>query len=120
MPDFSSAIAICASDTLQEGGKGVRFTVTRQGRELPAFVVRFDGAARAFINQCAHVPMELDWAQGTFFDADGLTIMCSTHGAMYDPVTGRCVAGPCRGASLQPAAVVERDALIWFGPVYDR
>ena len=104
---------ICDSAALEDGGKGVRFTVTRQGRELPAFVVRFDGTPCAFLNQCAHVPMELDWNQGNFFDSDGLTIMCSTHGAMYDPATGKCVAGPCRGSSLIPVPVVERDAAIF-------
>lgn len=33
--------------------------------------------------------------------------MCATHGALFEPATGRCVAGPCRGATLEPVAVRE-------------
>lgn len=98
---------ICASADLAEGGRGVRFEVTRGGLAEPAFVVRFDGRARAFINRCAHVPMELDWRPGEFFDADGLYLVCATHGAMYDPETGACAGGPCRGAGLIPIPVRE-------------
>ena len=51
---------ICAAAELQERGRGVRFTVERYGRQEPAFVVRYDGQVRAYLNRCAHVPMELD------------------------------------------------------------
>jgi nitrite reductase/ring-hydroxylating ferredoxin subunit len=103
---------ICAAAALAEGGTGVRFTVTRHGREEPAFVVRYQGAPRAFLNRCAHVPMELDWQPGVFFDPQGLYLMCATHGALYDPATGQCLGGPCRGRGLVPLAVAESDGNI--------
>ena len=34
---------ICSSDSVVDGGPGVRFTVTRYGVEEPAFVIRFNG-----------------------------------------------------------------------------
>lgn len=99
---------ICTSADLQESGEGVRFELSGpDGRPVPAFVVRYQGEPRAFLNQCAHVPVELDWVPGRFFDFDRNYLICATHGALYHPVTGRCVAGPCRGASLQVVRVFE-------------
>ena len=66
-----AARVICASAELAEGGRGVRFEAALKGRVRSAFVVRYDGAARAYLNQCAHVPVELDWQPGVFFDSDG-------------------------------------------------
>jgi len=105
---------ICASGELEEGGRGVRFEVERHGRQEPAFVVRYDGVARAYLNRCAHVPMELDWQPGVFFEPQGLYLMCATHGAIYDPATGLCTGGPCRGRSLAPLFVSETDGQIFL------
>jgi nitrite reductase/ring-hydroxylating ferredoxin subunit len=103
---------ICASAALAEGGDGVRFEVVRAGETVPAFVVRYGGAPRAYLNRCAHVPMELDWSPGKFFDLSRTLLVCSTHGAIYDPTSGRCVGGPCRGARLIALPVMERDGAI--------
>lgn len=99
---------ICDSESLAEGGDGVRFEVPGAGQPEPAFVVRARGEPRAFLNRCRHIPVELDWQPGKFFDGDGLYLVCSTHGAMYRAVDGRCVGGPCRGQSL--VALQARDA----------
>jgi len=103
---------ICPAAALEEGGRGVRFTVQRHGRDEPAFVVRYEGAPRAFLNRCAHVPMELDWQPGVFFDAEGLYLVCATHGAIYHPATGACLGGPCRGRGLVPLEVTEAEGSI--------
>ncbi|HPR06210.1 MAG TPA: Rieske 2Fe-2S domain-containing protein [Denitromonas sp.] len=105
---------ICASGDLVDSGDGVRFEVKTKSGTQPAFVVRFEGQPRAFVNQCAHVPVELDWQEGAFFDADGRYLICATHGATYDPVSGACVFGPCRGAALKKLAVVETDGGVWL------
>jgi nitrite reductase/ring-hydroxylating ferredoxin subunit len=105
---------ICAADELTERGNGVRFTVQRHGREEPAFVVRHGGVVRAFLNRCAHVPVELDWSEGQFFDFSGLYLICSTHGATYLPDSGYCVGGPCKGARLQRLQVEELDGKVYL------
>ncbi len=105
---------ICASDALADGGDGVRFEVDTKAGRLPAFVVRFEGQPQAFVNQCAHVPVELDWQEGAFFDADRRYLICATHGATYDPVSGACVFGPCRGAALKKLTVVEAEGGVWL------
>lgn len=109
-------VRLCAAEDLEEGGLGVRFSVALDQREIGAFVVRFDGAAHGYLNQCAHVPMELDWQEGRFFDASGLYLMCATHGAVYAPDSGECVGGPCRGASLAKLRIEERDGQVYWLP----
>jgi len=99
---------ICGSDALAEGGLGVRFDWAPAGGQGKGFVVRHEGAARAFVNRCPHMGVELDWLPGEFFDETGLYFVCSTHGAIFEPATGLCVAGAlprrpaqgdrCRGA----------------------
>jgi len=101
---------ICASAELVDGGSGVRFELDPKAYFTPVgFVVRHCGAVRAFVNRCPHAGTELDWNPGEFFDETGLYLICSTHGALFEPGNGHCVAGPCRGASLEPLAVRERD-----------
>lgn len=110
-------IEICASDALVNGGHGVRFEVSVGGRRVPAFVVRFGGVVRAYLNRCAHVAMELDWQPGEFFDFDAEHLMCSTHGALYDPATGHCVGGACAGrGGLRPLKVIEQDGRVAWEP----
>lgn len=105
---------ICASAAVEEGGKGVRFSVERYGKPEPAFVIRYDGKTYAYLNRCAHVPVELDWMHGDFFDLTGLYLICSTHGATYLPETGRCVAGPCSGRSLVRLPLEESDGNVFL------
>jgi nitrite reductase/ring-hydroxylating ferredoxin subunit len=105
---------LCASAELEEGGPGVRFEFEIDGRNLPAFAVRHGGVARAYLNRCAHVAMELDWLPGAFFDAEQTLLMCSTHGALYAPGSGRCVGGPCVGhGGLEPLVLIEREGAVY-------
>lgn len=106
---------IGTSDQLIERGKGLRFTLeSRDGNWLPAFAVRFRGRVHAYVNRCAHVSVELDWAEAEFFDVSGLYLVCSTHGAAYYPENGRCAIGPCKGGGLQALAVVESNGEIYL------
>ena len=105
---------ICASDKLDERGSGVRFDLPEHGERATGFVVRYNGRAYGYVNSCAHVPVELDWQEGDFFDLTGHYIICATHGAHYEPTTGRCMMGPCTGKKLQPLDVVERDGNIYL------
>lgn len=104
---------VCAAAALEDGGAGVRFEVERAGRKEQAFAIRFQGRVRAYMNRCAHVPVELDWQPGHFFDSDKTLLICSTHGASYDPASGACVSGPCpRRSGLEPLAIEEIDGHI--------
>ena len=105
---------ICVSEALAERGTGVRFTLRSLGGEEKGFAVRHGGAVCAYVNRCPHMGTELDWQPGEFFELSGLYLVCSTHGAIFEPRTGYCVAGPCRGASLEPLEVRERDGRVFL------
>ena len=116
MPQAMSEVFICDSQQLVDGGEGVRFPVSVFGEAAVGFVVRFRGTSYAYLNRCAHVPMELDWVQGQFFESGGEFLMCATHGAVYRPDTGVCAGGPCRGGKLRPIAVREVDGKVVWQP----
>ena len=98
MPERESEILICVSDALRDGEKGVGFPVATRFGPVTAFAVRF----------------ELDWQPGEFFDRAGLYFVCATHGALYQPESGRCQGGPCSGRSLRPIAVIERGSVVYW------
>ncbi|GMQ89956.1 MAG: Rieske 2Fe-2S domain-containing protein [Gammaproteobacteria bacterium] len=100
---------ICSGTELSEGGKGARFLVEIDGRTLAAFAIRYKGRVCAFVNQCAHRGVELDWSEGDFFDREGDFLICATHGARYFPDTGACAGGACTGKGLTPVTVREQD-----------
>lgn len=106
--------AICRSEDLSDGGKGVRFTIEAPGSgKQSAFAIRYRGKVYAYLNRCAHMSLELDWLPGEFFDHDGRYLICATHGATYHPDSGLCAGGPCRGQKLGSLALVES-----YGKVY--
>lgn len=105
---------ICESSALEDGGDGVRFDIGAGAGRRSAFVIRFEGQVRAYFNECAHVPVELDWLPGRFFDDERRLLVCATHGAMYDPLSGRCLAGPCAGAALRRLKVEERGGAVYL------
>jgi phosphoglycolate phosphatase len=112
-PDSTSTAAwldVCAAQDLWEGGLGHRFDIP--ALQETGFVVRSQGQACAFLNRCQHVAIELDWQPGQFFDDQGQYLVCSTHGALYEPDTGLCVGGPCRGQHLTAISVREQNGRI--------
>lgn len=100
------------SAALENGGKGIRFPLPALGEFATGFVVRFEGKPYAYVNQCAHVSVELDWNEGEFFTAQQDYLLCATHGAMYRPDNGYCVLGPCKGKRLKPIEVTEQNQKI--------
>ena len=78
--------------------------------ETESLVVHRAGAAvRAWLNVCPHAGRRLDWAPGQFLKSREGLLICAVHGASFELIGGECVAGPCRGQSLQPVAVRVRE-----------
>lgn len=124
MPDHvidapPGALPLCASAELEESGTARVFDVMLWRRPARAFALRFEGRVVAYMNRCAHVPTEMDWTPGEFLDADRRFILCSTHGAVYEPTTGHCIAGPCAGARLMRIDVVESAGQVYWYPSAD-
>ena len=104
-------LPLCASDALQERGRAHSFDVLQYREPARAFALRFEGQVVAYLNRCAHVAMEMDYQPNRFFDDSGQWIICATHGALYEPRTGRCMAGPCRHA-LVKIDLTEHDGVV--------
>jgi len=115
MSDWQRLCPTAELQRLSAEGLALRFETMGPHGPLPAFVLLAGDAPRAWLNRCAHVPVELDGIPGRFLDDTGRVIVCATHGAVYDPDSGRCLRGPCRGKSLHPVACRERDGWIEAG-----
>ena len=115
MSDWQRLCPTAELQRLSAEGLALRFEVMGPQGPLPAFVLLAGTEPRAWLNRCAHVPVELDGIPGRFLDDTGRVIVCATHGAVYDPASGRCLRGPCRGKSLHPVACRERDGWIEAG-----
>lgn len=86
-------------------GKFVEFQIEQVDPDpdtlpLTGFLFLDGPTVRAYINKCPHMGIELNWMPGRFMDTEKLFIQCSTHGALFKPGSGECIAGPCQGDAL--------------------
>ncbi|HEX9709859.1 MAG TPA: Rieske (2Fe-2S) protein [Candidatus Thermoplasmatota archaeon] len=94
-------------------GASAKFPLRWRGTKVEGFVVNFEGRYRAYVNRCAHAGTPLDWWPNEFLTEDGRLLICATHGALFEPDSGRCAGGPCAGGTLWPLTVrVEGDRLV--------
>ena len=107
----TDVVALCNSADLKDSSEAVPFDVVFRGRTCRAFAIRFEGRSHAYVNECAHVAMEMDFQPNQFFDSSGQWLICATHGATYDPASGACAGGPCRGG-LEKIALTEHDGVV--------
>ncbi len=110
---------MCAAEALAERGLAHVFDVLLWGRPARAFAMRFDGRVVAYVNRCSHVPVEMDWQPGQFLDLDKRWIVCSIHGATYEPADGRCVGGPCGRSKLMAIRAAESGGQVYWYPSPD-
>ncbi|MBU3672349.1 MAG: Rieske 2Fe-2S domain-containing protein [Sinobacteraceae bacterium] len=68
-------------------------------------VVVPEGGVRAYENTCPHAGHPLDLRAHHFLTAGRELIVCASHGALFAPDSGQCVAGPCVGRRLRPIEV---------------
>jgi nitrite reductase/ring-hydroxylating ferredoxin subunit len=85
---------------------------TRRPRE--ALVLRGpDGAPRAYVNLCRHLPVPIDGGSKRYLAKGGEHLLCGTHGALFQLDDGRCVAGPCLHLALFALPCVEDDGTLY-------
>lgn len=101
----------CPLDAIASG-RTATFRLRCGGRDLAGFVVRVDGRWHAYVNRCPHVGTPLDLWPNDFLTEDGRFLVCATHGALFDPATGACLAGPCAGDALTPLPVRREEGAV--------
>ena len=95
MAQILSALA----DLAATGAKEIK--LLRDGKSCAIVVVADRAGVRAFENLCPHARLPLNGAADRFFDAGHTVLVCVNHGAHFDPVTGLCLRGPCKGERLR-------------------
>jgi nitrite reductase/ring-hydroxylating ferredoxin subunit len=92
-------IRICILADLATTGAH-EFKIERAQWPLYGFVVRKGDVIAAYLNRCPHAGHPLNLRPDKFFTPDEALLMCNSHGALFEPESGRCVAGPCTGKAL--------------------
>jgi len=102
---ISSDLILCKlTDLAETGSRG--FRVGDGDWPLKGLVLRLDGGGLcAWMSLCPHAGHPLDLLPHRFLTADRQFIQCSSHRALFDPASSRCVAGPYLGRELRPVAV---------------
>ncbi|MFN4288029.1 MAG: Rieske (2Fe-2S) protein [Brevundimonas sp.] len=76
------------------------------------FVVHKDGRIAGYVDRCPHAGHPLAIELDRYLSRDGELILCSWHGAVFQPLSGLCVGGPCAGARLTPWPVRDDGGII--------
>lgn len=99
-------------------GESMKFMLPIRGVEEECFLINYRGEFYAYVNRCRHVPMPMDWVDNQFFAEQGRYLMCQTHNAYYEPITGECIAGPesACGKFLYRVALEVDDQVIYARP----
>jgi nitrite reductase/ring-hydroxylating ferredoxin subunit len=95
-------------------GRVKKFWLVCDKYRVDAFIVNDQGSFHAYVNRCRHMSTPLDFVRDQFLSEDRQHLMCYTHGALYEPATGLCIAGPCKGELLYrlPVRVDRGDVLV--------
>ena len=101
-------------EKMQNAEQGLRFDVDQDGEQIPAFAIRYNDKIYAYLNRCGHIAIQLDFRPGDFFSEDKQNLVCSTHGALYQPESGACLGGPCYGVGLEPLNVEEINGYLYL------
>ncbi|MAS00416.1 MAG: Rieske (2Fe-2S) protein [Nitrosomonadales bacterium] len=88
-------------DSFNKDPSTVKFSFLENGQDQAGFIVFFKNKYYAYKNKCQHLEVELDWDNNEFFEDEDKFIVCATHGALYEPSTGKCIFGPCQGKYLE-------------------
>lgn len=93
------------------GGKDVLY---RNGDfQVNIFVQRQGESVFVYENRCPHAGTPLNMFGDKFLNMSKDSLICRTHGALFDISSGLCTAGPCRGRYLRPVDFEIRDGALY-------
>jgi nitrite reductase/ring-hydroxylating ferredoxin subunit len=104
-------VALC--DDAEVADPGSRGFVLQIGEAFfHGFIVRKGGQVAGYVDRCPHQGFPLAIELDRYLLADGSLILCGWHGAVFEPLTGACVGGPCAGARLTAWPVAVSNGII--------
>lgn len=102
---------LCALAEISEpGAKSFRFRA--EAAMFAGVVVRVGEDIRGYVDSCPHAGWPLSALDDRYLTRDHRHILCAGHGALFTPLTGECVAGPCFGERLSSWPVEVRDGRV--------
>ncbi len=104
-----SASHLCRFDEVPDGGARV---IAEETAGRPIVIVRRGDRVWAYVNRCPHFSVPLDFVPGNVSCYRSQVLMCAHHSALFRFDDGRCIDGPCKGASLD-SVPVEIDCDAW-------
>lgn len=75
-------------------------------------LVEHEGGVRAYENLCPHARWPLETFDGRLLRTAEGALLCAAHGAVFEPASGRCVAGPAGGRQLSAFPIEVRAGVI--------
>lgn len=104
-------VALCAlADLADPGSKGFRFR--EDGKMFAGFVIQVGGQIRGYVDSCPHAGWPLAAWDDRYLTREGDLILCGGHAALFRPLDGFCVVGPCADQKLTPWPVQVVDGQI--------
>jgi len=113
MPEFERHVICRLAEISDPGTRGFSLP----GAQFPDeyFLVHWYRRVYAYRNLCPHAGRFLNFKPDSFLTRDHTLIICAGHGALFEPESGRCVAGPCVGQALDSMRVtVEDDQVVVY------
>lgn len=117
LPGDAPLLRLCSAQDLAAIAEGrARGFDPRDAGQDSLFVVRHQGRLHAWRNACPHIDgAPMAWRRHAYTNAPGTHIVCSAHGALFEPATGRCVQGPCIGRALTAVEIdIRSDGSVWL------
>ena len=112
MSDSLQEWRVAAPEQVNDPG-ALEFKVGDGSWPFRGFVVRWQGSLYAYENVCPHAGHPLNFRPDGFFNPDRTLLICSSHGAVFAPDSGDCVAGPCAGECLKRLSCREEEGGIY-------
>ena len=94
-----AGIRLCLLDGIADPGAR-NFVIQLRAGRFHGFVVRQGDTVAGYVDRCPHLGVPLAQTLDAYLTPKGNMIACAWHGALFDMLTGRCVAGPCQGEAL--------------------
>ncbi len=108
LADTPPGIRLALPDAIADGAAR-NFVLQMKAGRYHGFVVRKGDRVFGYRDRCPHMGLPLAQELDRYLSPSGALIACSGHGALFDVESGRCVGGPCMGASLTswPVTVID-------------
>ena len=106
---------IIARDGELAHGAVMKFWLICEKYRIDCFLLNDGGSYHAYINRCRHMATPLDFVRNQFHTDEQRHLICMMHGAIYEPHSGLCVDGPCKGLSLYRLPVLVEQGEILVG-----